>query len=64
MERNVFKELTERFSQEADFDKKVELILDYKYNTLTNPQIQKLLDTLKEADVPRFIQALNKKIGE
>ena len=64
MERNLFKGLIATFEAEKCFDKKVELLLSYDLKSLTNPQIQKLLDTLSESDAKKFINAISKKIGE
>lgn len=64
MERNLFKTLLTTFVAESCFDKKVELLLTYDLKNLTNPQIQKILDTLDEADTKKLITAISKKTGE
>lgn len=64
MEIKLFKSLLESFSSETCFDKKIELLLSYELNTLTNVQIQKILDTLDEAETKKLINAISKKVGE
>lgn len=64
MEIKLFKSLLESFSAETCFDKKIELLLSYELNTLTNVQIQKILDTLDEAETKKLINAISKKVGE
>jgi len=64
MEIKLFKSLLESFSAEMCFDKKIELLLSYELNTLTNVQIQKILDTLDEAETKKLINAISKKVGE
>lgn len=64
MEIKLFKSLLDTFSAEECFDKKVELLLSYELKTLTNTQIQKILDTLDEAETKKLINAISKKVGE
>ena len=64
MEVKLFKSLLDSFSAEICFDKKVELLLSYDLKTLTNVQIQKILDTLDEAETKKLINAISKKVGE
>lgn len=64
MERNTFKTLLTSFTSEENFDKKVEILLSYELKSLTNPQIQKILDTLNEEETKKLIKAINKKSEE
>lgn len=64
MEIKLFKSLLDKFSAEECFDKKVEVLLSYELKTLTNTQIQKILDTLDEAETKKLINAISKKVGE
>lgn len=64
MEVKLFKSLLGAFSAEECFDKKVDLLLSYDLKKLTNPQIQKILDTLDEAETKKLISAISKKVGE
>lgn len=64
MERNLFKNLLTKFTDEKDLDKKVELLLSYELSSLTKPQIQKIIDTLEESEIKKFMNAISKKTGE
>lgn len=64
MERNTFKTLLTSFTSEEIFDKKVEILLSYELKSLTNPQIQKILDTLNEDDTKKLIKSISKKLEE
>lgn len=64
MERNLFKGLLAKFADEQDLNKKVDLLLTYELSSLTKPQIQKIIDTLEENEVKKFMAAISKKTGE
>lgn len=64
MDVKTFKSLMTSFSSEECFDKKVELLLSYDLRKLTNPQIQKILDTLNEAEIKKLLKAISKKAGD
>lgn len=64
MERNLFKSLLTKFADEKDLDKKVDLLLSYELSSLTKPQIQKIIDTLEESEIKKFMNAISKKTGE
>ena len=58
MERNLFKGLLAKFADEQDLNKKVDLLLTYELSSLTKPQIQKIIDTLEENEVKKFMAAI------
>lgn len=64
MDVKMFKSLLTSFSSEECFDKKIELLLSYDLRKLTNPQIQKILDTLDEAETKKLLKAISKKVGD
>lgn len=64
MDRITFKNLLTGFEQEKDVDSKVEYLLKYELASLTKPQIQKILDTLDEADTKKLISSISKRTGE
>ena len=64
LERNTFKTLLTSFTSEEIFDKKVEILLSYELKSLTNPQIQKILDTLNDEETKKFVKAIHKKLEE
>lgn len=64
LERNTFKTLLTSFTSEEIFDKKVEILLSYELKSLTNPQIQKILDTLNDEETKKLVKAIHKKLEE
>lgn len=64
MERNEFSKLLEEFESKQNYKDKVDTILKYNYKKLTNPQIDKLLNTMpKQEDIKKFMRALTMEIN-
>lgn len=64
MDRNTFKQLLTGFEQEKNIDSKVDYLLKYELASLTKPQIQRLLDTLDEANTKKLISEISKRTGD
>ncbi|MGU8834094.1 hypothetical protein ACSW8S_18215 (plasmid) [Clostridium perfringens] len=64
MNRNIFKPLLDKFISDDTIENKVEFLLQHDLRQLTNPQIEKLLNCLNEADTKKLISVISKKIEE
>ena len=62
MERTLFSKLLQEFVACCDINSKVELLLKYDLKTLTNTQIEKILNELDEASTKKFVAAISKKL--
>lgn len=62
MDRNMFKELCEKFTGCTSPTDKVELLLTYDLKTLSNSQIDRLLLPLSEEEAKYLIRAISKKL--
>lgn len=62
MDRNTFKELSDKFNGCTDANGKVEVLLGYDLKTLSNSQIDRLLAPLSEEDAMFLVKAISKKL--
>lgn len=61
MDRNTFKELCEKFYNESEKNR-VDLLLQYDLKTLSNSQIERLLEPLSEEETKVLIKTISKKL--
>lgn len=61
MNKVILNELLDKFKEENNLDKKIDILQEYDLSSLSNKQIDKILSTLSDKEMKLFISLLDKK---
>lgn len=64
MNRATFKTLVDTFSTDISVEEKVDFLLKHDLKSLSNPQIEKLLNTLDIENTKKLINTISNKIKQ